>query len=213
MTGLSHLPPRPPRPQAFSRISKLFQGNSKEIPSLLQTFPRISKLFPWPFRGKSRGYGPVDPESRFLQFCVVSTAMGGPAIPGRTRSRFKVARTPIIGKKLSTAVFREGPRGKRGVARATANADRRRVGAAQLRQRAPSNSRGECEAFVRWKRFFPKPRGCRAAKPAGGGALHRASKHARLSTGYAGRRWPEGPDEGRRSRSRLASPTRDECWR
>ena len=48
----------------FQAFPKKFQGNSK----LFQTFPRISKLFPWPFRGKSRGYRSVDRESRFLQF-------------------------------------------------------------------------------------------------------------------------------------------------
>ncbi len=39
-----------------------------------------------------------------------------------------------------------------------------------VRQGAPSSSQGECEAFVRWKRLFPKPRGYQGAKPAGGGA-------------------------------------------
>ena len=66
--GLSVLSPRR---QAFPRISKFFQGNSKEIPRKFQTFPRICKLFPWPFRGKSRDYRsvpayPVNADTRYM---------------------------------------------------------------------------------------------------------------------------------------------------
>ncbi|MGO9773070.1 MAG: hypothetical protein ACLPSW_26670, partial [Roseiarcus sp.] len=57
-------------------------------------------------------------------------------------------------KEIVGGDFPKGPRDERGVARADAKADRRDAGTVQLRQRAPSSSQGECEAFGRWKPLF-----------------------------------------------------------
>ncbi len=92
----------------FPNFSKLFQG-FPNFSKLFQGFPNFSKLFqgfpnffPWSFRGKSRGYRPVRPESRFLQFFARPRPRDRrPAIPCRTHSRFNIARILIIGKKLS----------------------------------------------------------------------------------------------------------------
>ena len=127
--GLSALSPQR---QAFPRISKLFQRNSKEIPSFSKLFQGFPNFFPWPFRGKPRGCRSVEPESRFLEFWVASAATGGPAKCRRTRPRFKIARTAIIAKTLSAAISLGGLG----------------AGAASLapaRQRAPSTS---------WKLLF-----------------------------------------------------------
>ena len=85
-------------------FSKDFQGNSK----LFQIFPRISKLFPWPFRGKSRGCRSVEPESRLLQFLRRLGRGERPDVRRRTRSRFNIAGIRIIGKKLSAAISGRG---------------------------------------------------------------------------------------------------------
>ncbi len=146
---------------SYRRGAKLFQGFpnfSKEIPrkfqgicKLFQTFPRISKLFPWPFRGKSRGYRSVEPETRLLQFLRRLGRDERPDLRRRTRSRFNIARIPIIGKKLSAAISRRGLG-----ARAASHAPTRKPTAATP---APCN-------FDRVRRrphgslFFPKFRGC-----------------------------------------------------
>jgi len=84
--------------QDFQTFPRKFQGNSLDF----QTFPRISKFFPWPFRGKSRGCRSLEPETRFLPF---SRRLGRDERPGAAPpnppARFTIARIPIIGKKLS----------------------------------------------------------------------------------------------------------------
>ena len=75
-----------PQPRAFPRISKLFQGNSKEIPSFSKLFQGFPNFFPWPFRGKSRGYRLGQPGIAFSpNFRGVSAATREwPAAPCRT---------------------------------------------------------------------------------------------------------------------------------
>jgi len=46
----------------------------------------ISKLFPWPLRGKSRGYRSSSRKRLFSNFCVVSAATGVPA-PGKPQPK------------------------------------------------------------------------------------------------------------------------------
>ena len=110
-----------PQPRAFPRISTLFQGNSKLFQGnsklfqgnskLFQTFPRISKLFSLAVLRKIKGLSPGQAGIAFSpNFCAVSAAMSGPAAPCRTRSRFNIARIPIIGKKLSAAISARGLR-------------------------------------------------------------------------------------------------------
>ena len=103
-----------PQPRAFPRISTLFQRNSKLFQGnskLFQTFPRISKLFSLVVLRKIKGLSPGQAGIAFSpNFCVVSAAMSGPAALCRTRSRFTIARIPIIGKKLSAAISARGLR-------------------------------------------------------------------------------------------------------
>jgi hypothetical protein len=84
-----------PRPQAFSRISTLFQGNSKEIPRKFQgnskeiprkfqAFPSFSKLFqgfPNFFLGRSEGNQGVIGRSNRDR--VVSNVLRGPGRDSR----------------------------------------------------------------------------------------------------------------------------------
>ncbi len=103
--GLSILSPRR---QAFPRISKLFQGNSKEIPSFSTLFQGFPNFFLGRFEGNQGVIGQSTRNRVFSNFCVVSAATTGPAIGCRTRSRFNIARIRIIGKKLSAAISRRG---------------------------------------------------------------------------------------------------------
>ena len=103
--GLSSLSPRrqafPSFSKDFQTFPRKFQGNSK----LFQGFPNF-------FLGRFEGnQGVVGQSSRnrvFSNFCVVSAATSGSAIPCRTRLRFNLARIPIIGKKMSAAISRRG---------------------------------------------------------------------------------------------------------
>jgi len=145
-------------------LSALFQGFpnfSKEIPRKFQGNSKLFQGFPNFFLGRFEGnQGVVGRSSRnpvFSNFCVVSAATGGPAIRRRTRSRFNIARSPIIGKKLSAAEivggnFPWGPRGERGVDCPNAKADRRDAGAVRLRRRAPSRG-GAAPIEKVWRRL------------------------------------------------------------
>ncbi|MGD0764059.1 MAG: hypothetical protein ABR929_12880 [Roseiarcus sp.] len=117
-----------------------------------QTFPRISKLFPWPFRAKSRGYRSVEPDSRFLQ---VLRLLGRDERPGDTlpndREIYYSANSDYREEIVAT-FFRKRPRGERGVACANAEADRRDAGAMRLRQRAPSRG-GAAPVEKVWRRL------------------------------------------------------------
>jgi hypothetical protein len=66
-----------PRPQAFSRISTLFQGNSKEIPS----FSKLFQGFPNFFLGRSEGNQGVIGRSNRDR--VVSNVLRGPGRDSR----------------------------------------------------------------------------------------------------------------------------------
>jgi len=142
--------------QAFPRISKYFQGNSKEIPRKFQgnskEIPNFSKYFQtFSLAVSSEFKGLLNRRAGIAfspTYFVVPAATSGPAIACRTRARFKIARTPIAGKKLSAAIC---PRSL--AASAASHAPTRKPTAAtpaQLGQRAPSTSR---------KRFLAKPRG------------------------------------------------------
>ena len=87
--------------------------------------PSFSKLFPWPFRRKSRCCRPVAAETRRLQFfCVVSAA---------TRARHRLPNAPAIEdnaksqdrKEIVGGESRPGPEGEHNGAPANAIADRR----------------------------------------------------------------------------------------
>ncbi len=145
-----------------------FQGNSK----LFQTFPRICKLFPWPFRGKSRGYRSVEPESRFSIFLrrLGRDERPGGALPNALGIQFSVNFDHRKGNVGGD--FPWGPRAKRGAACANAKADRRDAGAVRLRRRAPSFPGGSVSF---------RSREAQGAKPACGGALNRASKKTPVS--------------------------------
>jgi hypothetical protein len=67
-------------------------------------------------------------------------------------------------KEIVGGDFPWGPRGERGGGCANAKADRRDAGTVQLRQRAPSSSQGECEAFGRWKPLFSEAEGLSRAR-------------------------------------------------
>jgi hypothetical protein len=120
---------------SFSTLFQGFPNFSKEIPRKFQTFPRISKFFLWPFRGKSRACRSVEPESRFLQFLPRlgrderpgDTPPNAPAIQYSANSDYR--------KEIVGGDFPQRPRGERGGACANAKADRRAAGAVQLRRR------------------------------------------------------------------------------
>ena len=126
-----------PQPRAFPRISKLFQGNSKLFQGnskLFQTFPRISKFFSLVVSRKIKDLSLGQPGIAFSpNFRVVSAATSGPAAPCRTRSRFKVARIPIIGKKLSAAISARGLGASAGLRHYGNRGDSRLAWAAPLR--------------------------------------------------------------------------------
>ena len=90
-----------PRHQAFSRISKLFQGNSKEIPWISKLFQGFPNFFLGRFEENQGVVGHSARNRLFSNFCLVSAATSGPAVRRRTGSRFTLARIPIFGKKLS----------------------------------------------------------------------------------------------------------------
>ena len=90
-----------PRHQAFSRISKLFQGNSKEIPWISKLFQGFPNFFLGRFEENQGVVGHSVRNRLFSNFCLVSAATSGPAVRRRTGSRFTLARIPIFGKKLS----------------------------------------------------------------------------------------------------------------
>jgi hypothetical protein len=118
-----------------------------------QTFPRISKLFPWPFRGKSRGYRSVEPESRFLQNSARPRPRDEP--PGDSLPNALTIHHSAnfdFRKEIVGGDFPEGPQGQRGVACANAEADRRDARAIQLRQRAPSRG-GAAPIEKVWRRL------------------------------------------------------------
>ncbi len=72
--------------QTFPSISTLFQGNSTLFQAFSKEIPRISKLFPWPFRAKPRGYCSIGLELRFLQFpCGLGRRTTRPATACRAR--------------------------------------------------------------------------------------------------------------------------------
>jgi hypothetical protein len=99
-----------------------------------QTFPRICKLFPWPFRGKSRGCRSVEPESRFLQFFRRLGRDERPGdIPPNSLAIHHSANSDYR-KEIVATIFRKGPQGERGVAFASAEADRRDAGTVRLRR-------------------------------------------------------------------------------
>ena len=166
-------------------LSALFQGFpnfSKEIPRKFQGNSKLFQGFPNFFLGRFEGnQGVVGRSSRnpvFSNFCVVSAATGGPAIRRRTRSRFNIARSPIIGKKLSAAISLGGLG-----ASAAADAPTRKPTAAtpapcnfdrERRRALKANAKHSVDGSL----FFPKPKGCQ-------GRAHSPSKDGRLSTPYA----------------------------
>ena len=70
-----------PRPQAFPRISKLFQGNSKEIPSFSKLFQGFPNFFLGRFEGNQ---GVVGRSSRNRVFSICLRRLGRDERPGDT---------------------------------------------------------------------------------------------------------------------------------
>ncbi|MGO9768262.1 MAG: hypothetical protein ACLPSW_01660, partial [Roseiarcus sp.] len=68
-----------PQRQAFSRVSKLVQGNSKEIPSFSKLFQGFANFFLGRFEGNQGVIGQSSRNRVSPYFCVVSAATSGPA--------------------------------------------------------------------------------------------------------------------------------------
>jgi hypothetical protein len=77
--GIRGLSVLSPRHQAFPRISKLFQGNSKEIPWISKLFQGFPNFFLGRFEENQGVIGRSSQNRVLSNFCVVSAATGDPA--------------------------------------------------------------------------------------------------------------------------------------
>ena len=111
--GLSILSPRR---QAFPRISKLFQGNSKEIPWISKLFQGFPNFFLGRFEENQGVIGRSTRNRLFANFRLVSAATGGsPCAAERARDFHPSTNSDY--RKAIVAIFRRGPRGERGAGR------------------------------------------------------------------------------------------------
>ena len=83
--------------QAFPRISKLFQGNSKEIPN----FSKYFQIFSLAVSRESKGLSVRRAGIAFSPFFAWSRPRRAARRYAAERPRFNIARIPIIGKKSS----------------------------------------------------------------------------------------------------------------